>query len=135
MNPYDELVAALFRRVAACRNPKTTRFLGRWPGAGSPAEHLDWGARLLHDAPLAHCRPLAGLNKNTFFFRGRALRPPHAGCPRGDPGSRLPPGYYRSRLSREIYLLLIVNLLKLTPSSKPVPCPLRASETSPLVMA
>ena len=91
MNPYDELVAALFRRVAACQNPKTTRFPGRWPGAGSPAEHLDWGARLLHDAPLAHCRPLAGLNKNTFFFRGRALRPPHAGCPRGDPGSRLPP--------------------------------------------
>src|SRR6266850_4208278 len=27
--------------------------LGRWPRAGSPAEHLGWGARLLHFAPLA----------------------------------------------------------------------------------
>ena len=71
---------------------------------------------------LALCCRFAGLNNNSFFFRGVA---PFA----------LTPGCYRSRLRREIQFLLIVNLLKLTPSSKPVPCPLRASETSPLVIA
>ncbi len=30
-----------------------TSDLGRWPRAGSPAEHLGWGARLSHFAPLA----------------------------------------------------------------------------------
>ena len=95
---------------------------GPMAGAGSPAEHLDWGARLLHDAPLAHCRPLRGLEQKYFLFPGGAR-------------FALTPGYYRLRLRREIYLLLIVNLLKLTPSSKPVPCPLRVSETAPLVMA
>ncbi len=85
MNPYDELVAALFRRVAACRNPKTTRFLGRWPGAGSPAEHLDWGARLLHDAPLAHCRPLAGLTKILSFSGGARYDHPTRAARAGTP--------------------------------------------------
>ncbi len=87
--------------------------------AGSPAEPLDWGARLLYDAPVGALSPLRGLEQ---LFPGVA---PFA----------LTPGCYRSRLRREIQFLLIVNLLKLTPSSKPVPCPLRASETSPLVIA
>jgi hypothetical protein len=40
-------------RAYSARDLSTTANLGRWPRAGSPAEQLGWGARLLHCAPLA----------------------------------------------------------------------------------
>ena len=44
MNPYDELVAALFRRVAACRNPKRRGFWADGAGRG-PQPSISTGVR------------------------------------------------------------------------------------------
>ena len=52
----------LFRRVAAS-GIQVDAFLVRWPRAGSPAEHLGWGASLLHCAPLALVGPKMFLTK------------------------------------------------------------------------
>jgi len=64
MNPYHELVAVLFRRLAAGEIHKRRGSRADGPrGAGSPAEPLGWGARLIYDAPVGALLPLRGLEQ------------------------------------------------------------------------
>jgi len=122
---------------AALRLAEIQKRRGFWadgPGRG-PQPSISTGVRDYYMTH--HWRTVAarGLEQKYFLFPGARATTTPRGLPARGPRFAPTPGYYRSRLRREIYLLLIVNLLKLTPSSKPVPCPLRASETSPLVMA
>src|SRR5258707_7626909 len=107
-------------RLAKSTNDEVLGPMAQGGGVASRASRL--GCKTIICAPVGALSPLCGSEQEFFLFPGRGA-------------FRTYPRLLPALLRRENQVLLIVDLLKLTPSSKPVPCPLRASETSPLVIA